>query len=510
VGSGRDSSDQTGAERTLAADLAASEARLTRALKAARMYSWELDLDGHLLSTSAGAAEICGFPPDRPFDPAMIARHMRPDDLVVMRARLAELREGRGDGHFRHEWRLEVPGGPVRWFRSTGEVLMANGGPRLYGVTQDVTDHKRLEEALLRARKLEGIGRLAAGVAHDFNNLITAILTSVSFLESGNQESAAEDLDIIRTAASRAGHLVQQLQRFAGKQHIELGDLDVNDVVLDLETVLHRLCGEHCRLELELEPELWPVRGDPGALGQVLIQLVANAAEALEGGGKVTITTANLALPADDDATAGDFVELAVCDDGLGLDDATRQHLFEPFFSTKEGGLGLGLASSYGIVEQHGGHIGVSGESARGTRIALRLPRAPDQVAHEPAPTTGTRETILLVEDEELLRRTVVRGLAQLGYDLLVAADGEEALEVAAEHHGPIDVLVTDLVMPGIGGAGLAAELLRTRPETKVIYVSGHTAEMVERRVGGEPGSFLAKPYTVETLVAKIRAAAGR
>jgi signal transduction histidine kinase len=378
---------------------------------------------------------------------------------------------------------------------------------------------ERTQKQLLQARKLEAIGRLAGGVAHDFNNLLTVIRNHVDFLsekfEAGTEE--AEDVSAIGEAVERATRITRQLLAFGRRNEGRPEVLDLNRVGTELTRGIGRLVGEHVAIELKLEPSIPPVRTDRAQLEQVFLNLLVNARDAMSEGGVVRLSTRHATLDdlADSDLPKdpAQFVALTVSDTGCGMDEATRARLFEPFFTTKGPGqgTGLGLATVYGIVEKHGGHISVQSTPGLGTTFTLLFPtaRRSSAVMEIPAQTRsgspGKTATILLVEDDAGLRRAALRTLTARGYTVLEARDGEEALQVAAGYAGEIELVVTDVVMPRLAGPKLVTELRLTR-KFKVIYVSGYTFDMLDPRAM-EDGYFLSKPFSPDELLGLIQLA---
>jgi two-component system, cell cycle sensor histidine kinase and response regulator CckA len=389
----------------------------------------------------------------------------------------------------------------------------------------DVTARRRLEEQYRQAQKMEAVGRLAGGVAHDFNNLLTVINgysdLLIDALPPG--DPTRNLLDEIRKAGERSAGLTRQLLAFSRKAVVAPRVLDLNALVVDLEGMLRRLVGEDVSLAVRTHPRLGVVRADAGQLEQVLMNLVVNARDAMPRGGRLTIETRNAEL-GEDYARAhagvrpGKYVMLAVSDTGHGIPPDVLPHLFEPFFTTKEPGrgTGLGLATVHGIVQQAGGHVGVYSEVGAGTTFKVYLPRLTDPaVGGVPAsavraPVGGT-ETVLLVEDEGGVRALSRHILRTAGYTVLEASDGAEAVRVARGHPGPIDLLVTDVVLPGLSGRELAERLAAIRPRMEVLYLSGYTDDAVVRHgVLEEHVHFLQKPFTPAALTHKVREALDR
>ena len=410
--------------------------------------------------------------------------------------------------------------------RKDGAILVVESNARrlpdgrLLGAVRDITERKRLEEQLRQAQKMEAVGRLAGGVAHDFNNVLTAIFGYADLLNEELPEGhqARQDLDEIRKAAQRASSLTRQLLAFSRQQVLQPMVLSLNDLVEDIQNMLVRLIGEDVQLRLGLSPSAGNVRADAGQIQQVLMNLVVNARDAMPTGGKLLVETANTELTeqyaeAHQPVAPGAYVMLAVSDTGSGMDAETKARIFEPFFTTKEKGrgTGLGLSTVYGIVKQSGGYVWVYSEPGRGTTFKIYLPRV-DEPAEPLAPPqreartlTGT-EIILLAEDDEMLRPLSKGLLERLGYRVLEAENAIRALALADAHAGPIHLLVADVVMPGGSGRELARRLAHSRPDTRVLYVSGYTDDAIVHHGMLEPGlNFLQKPFTPATLARKVR-----
>src|SRR5213596_3193080 len=373
-------------------------------------------------------------------------------------------------------------------------------------------DRRRLEQQLRASQRLEAVGRLAGGVAHDFNNVLTAVL----ILDTPPGAAKREELDIIREAATHAQDLIRQLLAFSSRQALKPVVLDLNHLVKNVGKMLRRLIGENIQLTTEPASELDTVCADPGQLEQVIVNLVVNARDAMPQGGRLTIATANvdvaeralsaMAVP------PGRYVVLRVTDTGTGMDAATLEWAFEPFFTTKPRGKGsgLGLATVYGIVRQSGGHVDVESTPGAGTTFRIYLPRvtAEAEAGVEDAAAAPARgaETVLVVEDDERVRALARKVLEQAGYRVLVAAGGKEALAAAEGHDGPIDVLMTDVVMPEMSGRTLTRRLAQRHPGLKVLYMSGYSDEDIAQHGVFEAGiPFLKKPFTPSLLTQKLR-----
>ena len=388
----------------------------------------------------------------------------------------------------------------------------------LLSLAQDITARKRLEDQLRQSQKMEAVGRLAGGVAHDFNNLLTIIngYSDLLLTRPDADESVLEPVKEIRTAGERATGLTRQLLGFSRQTMLQPEVLDLNLVVEDTGKMLRRLIGEDIRFTMALDPQLSRVKVDPGQLDQVLMNLAVNARDAMPKGGCLTIETANIRL-GDEDATRlecrpGRYVMLAITDTGVGMKPEVRARVFEPFFTTKEvgKGTGLGMAMVFGIVKQSGGGIAVDSEPGRGSTFRIYLPAVsePEARKNESGIKPGVRgtETILLVEDEDGVRRLALTTLKLHGYDVLAARDGEDALRVAGECHRTIHLLLTDVIMPNLSGPELAERIKRLRPGIKVLFMSGYTDDAVMRHgILQSEVCFIQKPYTPLGLVRKAR-----
>jgi PAS domain S-box-containing protein len=424
-----------------------------------------------------------------------------------------EIINRRRDGSFYNEHMTITP---VRDQR--GEIT------HFIAIKAEVTERKRLEQQLRQAQKMEAVGRLAGGVAHDFNNMLTIISGYSGLLieHPGIAEPLRGYVDEIRNASGRAASLTRQLLAFSRQQVLAPRVLDLNSVVSNIQKMLKRLIGEDIDLVTALGESLWPIMADPGQLEQVLMNLAVNARDAMPDGGVVTIETSNVKMDA---ASAqahfplkpGPYVLLTFSDTGVGMDAETQARIFEPFFTTKEvgKGTGLGLAMVYGIVKQSGGYIWVSSDVGKGTTFRIYLPRTEVEVVDpssgrgRPEALRGT-ETLLLAEDDDSVRELVRNVLRENGYKVLEASRGEEALELSELFAGKIDLLVTDVVMPQMNGRELARQLLNQRPQTKVLYISGYADNAVFYPGGLDAGgAFLQKPFTPEALTRKVREVLG-
>jgi PAS domain S-box-containing protein len=423
------------------------------------------------------------------------------------------------------EERITDTTGRVRWLHTVKRPIVGEDGrvTQVLGVATDITERRQLEAQLLQSQKMEAVGQLAGGVAHDFNNVLTAIkgFSELIALELGEHHAARGDVLEIIAAADRAAALTQQLLAFSRQQLLQPVVLSPNAVIESVSKMLLRLIGAEVRCETRLAGDLAPVLADPGQLEQVLINLAVNARDAMPSGGTLTIETANVRLGAEhasrlsgaEQIIPGEYVLLAVCDTGVGMNRATQARIFEPFFTTKDpgSGTGLGLSTVYGIVRQSGGYVGVESEPGRGTTMQVYLPRADGEVFVRSAktPEAGPRvasETILVVDDDTSVRSAIARILARAGYAVLTASCPREAEAMWAQHAGPIHLLMTDVMMPDMDGGELARKLLRTRAEARVLFTSGYTSETVIARGLITPDTnFIAKPFTIDAILRSVR-----
>jgi CheY-like chemotaxis protein len=366
---------------------------------------------------------------------------------------------------------------------------------------------------------MEAVGRLAGGVAHDFNNLLTVIISYTDLLleDLDRDDPKREDVTAVRKAAEGAAALTHQLLAFSRKQVLQPKVLDLNATVASTEKLLRRLIGEDIRLVAKLGSSLGRVKADPGQIEQVIMNLAVNARDARPAGGQLTIETADVAMDeayvrGHPTAEPGRYVMLAVSDTGIGMDEQTKAHIFEPFFTTKElgKGTGLGLATVYGIVKQSGGFIWLYSEPGQGTSFKIYLPLVEESAQRHAMPAVaklprGT-ETILVVEDAPAVRTVIRQVLERQGYTVLEAPNGEAAFALATKHHGPIHLLLTDVVMPGVNGRQLSEQLARPRPDMLVLFTSGYTDDSVVRHGILESGiAYLQKPFTPDGLARKVR-----
>jgi PAS domain S-box-containing protein len=472
--------------------------------------------EGRLLECNRAFARLLGYasPGEAMAHPGWWL-HDRPGSHAEFWARLR--REGSIVNHEGQARRKD--GTPVWVIQNVSLLADEDGEETILGTVFDVTERRRLEEQLLQSQKMEAVGRLAGGIAHDFNNLLTAIAGYSDLLlgELPANDSRRESAVEIREAGRRAAGLTQQLLAFSRRQVLEPRVLDLNAVIAGMEKMLRRVIGEDIELTTALDPDLWRTMADPGQIEQAIVNLAVNARDAMPRGGRLTLETGNVTL---DEKFAGIYatvqpgphVMLAVSDTGVGMDAALQSRLFEPFFTTKERGkgTGLGLSTTYGIVKQSGGSIWVYSEPGVGTTFKIYLPRCDEPLADHDSPPmpltprTGS-ETVLLVEDETEVRRLVERLLRMQGYAVISAASPAEAIG-AARASGKIDLLVTDVIMPGMNGREMAAVLASERPRMRVLYMSGYTDAAIAQQGILPPGTaFLSKPFTPDVLARKVR-----
>ncbi|MCC6877773.1 MAG: response regulator [Sandaracinaceae bacterium] len=438
---------------------------------------------------------LLGVSPDSPA-PSLsgLVERVHPDDRARFQTAVDRLSEG---GTIEIEHRVVRADGSAGWVRAVGKIV--SGTSRLVGVVLDLTAHRALQARLIQAQRLDSIGLLAGGIAHDFNNLLTIILgattRAMALAPSGTslQELLLEAIE----AAKRSVGLTSQLLAFARQREIEPRIVSVGELVSRMERLLRSALGSTVTLECTTE-ETWPVRADPHQLEQAILNLVVNARDAMPRGGRLRITASNEAIEPGGEVPAGRYVLLRVDDEGEGIAADVLPHVFEPFFTTKEhaGGTGLGLATVYGIVRQHEGHVRVESELGRGTRFEVRLPA----MASAPAPRATGPRTILVVEDEPHVRAVVVMTLKRFGYEVLEACDSTQALALVGSHPEPIDLLLSDVMLPRVTGPEIAARARALRPQMRVLFMSGYSEHSFDAGT-----QLLPKPFTPSVLAAKVR-----
>ncbi len=509
-------------------ELLDNQNRLLEAQKTAKIGDWSWQLEKNELVWSDETYRIFGQSPET-FHVTVesFEKAIHPDDYRAFLAeREAALNENRA---VNIEHRIVLPDNRIRWVHEISSVIKNETGEivKVTGTVQDITQRKKseaereeLQSQLLQSHKMESVGRLAGGVAHDFNNMLGVILGHVEFAfeKTGGNQDLYADLVEIKKAAQRSADLTKQLLTFARKQIIEPKVLDLNHTVENALSMLRRLIGEDIDLSWRPAGQLWPVKIDPSQVDQILANLCVNARDAISGVGKLTIETQIKTLDStfcEDHAECipGDYVMLAVTDNGCGMDRETRNNLFEPFFTTKDvgEGTGLGLAIIYGIVKQNNGFISVYSEPAQGTTFKIYLPRfhaaeEPPEKTQPEKPVPIGDETILLVEDEPAILRMTRMMLERKGYSVLAAGTPTEAVNTARAHAGSIHLLMTDVVMPEMNGADLAEKISAVYPEIKTLFMSGYTANVIAHQGVLDDGvAFIQKPFSINELAEKIR-----
>jgi two-component system cell cycle sensor histidine kinase/response regulator CckA len=498
-----------------------TEERMRFTLESAHIGVWDMDYLSGVLQWSNVLEEQYGLAPGT-FDGTFetFGERIHPDDRASVLEIIASSMKTGSDFTVLH--RTIKPDGTVRWLSGSGRTLLDDSGHplRAVGISQDVTERRVLEAQFQQAQKMEAVGRLAGGVAHDFNNLLTVILGFCELLLAGCDPDDARRSDIteIQKAGTRAARLTTQLLAFSRKQIIEPSLLDLNAILSDMRPMLGRLIREDVKIMLGLPPRLGCVKADRGQIEQVVLNLIVNAQDAMPSGGTLTIETANIDLDEHyaamhTEVTPGPHVALTVTDSGVGMSSDVMQHLFEPFFTTKpEGqGTGLGLATVHGIAARNGGSVNVYSEVGRGSSFKVYFPLAGHAatIADTPPPppprASEGGETVMVVEDAGGLRELTKRLLETQGYTVVTAGNAEEAVRLFDEHPS-IDVLLTDVVMPGPSGPELTKQLIARRPGLKVIYMSGYTDEAIVQHGVLQPGiAFLHKPFSSGALGRKIR-----
>jgi two-component system cell cycle sensor histidine kinase/response regulator CckA len=504
-----------------------SDARLRALIAALPDPVFVLDESGRIVEVMAGRPAPLAMPTSaadlrgQRLAEVTAPENTQPFDEAVSRALTAQQPQ-------RLAYEIELPTGK-HWFDAVivpfAEDSNPHGPGRVLFVPRDVTERHTLELDLRQAQKMDALGRLAGGIAHDFNNLLTAIMGYASLLTRslGRQGAAADDAEEILKASQRAALLTQQLLAFSRRQVVQMKPVALNDLVHDMQRMLERIIGEDVQLVADLDTSLPLVQSDPGQLQQVMLNLAVNARDAMPNGGTLTLRTRPIVLnqrqAGEPALRPGVYALLEVTDTGVGMDEATRVRVFEPFFTTKDrmGGTGLGLAMVYGIVRQAAGDVSVTSELGQGTTFRIFLPELPASALSAVEPVVPGNdvlprgnETILVVEDQPQIKELSCRMLREQGYDVLGTTDARQALEICARHDGPIHLLVTDMVMPRMGGAELAQAARPLRPEMKVLYMSGHTdSSAVHDGPPADRVPFLQKPFTPRELGSRVREALG-
>jgi two-component system, cell cycle sensor histidine kinase and response regulator CckA len=508
-------------ERKRAAEaLRESEERFRVTFEQAAVGIAHVAPNGQLLRVNQKYCDIVGYSPEE-----LLERRFQdityPDDLPANTAYVDGMLAGEIELHS-IEKRYVRKDGTLIWVNLTNALVYhPSGEPKYFiSVVQDITERKHLEGQFLQAQKMEAIGRLAGGIAHDFNNLLTVIIGYCDLLRNqlGDRNPICREINEIKKAGERAATLTAHLLAFSRRQVLQLEVIDLNTVVSDMEQLLCRLIGEDIRLTTTLDSELDLIKTDRGQLTQIIMNFAVNARDAMPEGGALTLETRNMYLGDEytrnhAEVQAGPYVLLRISDTGCGMAAETQPQVFEPFFTTKEQGrgTGLGLSTVYGIVKQHKGHISVDSAPGRGSTFKIYLPRFQGAVETITEPVmqqirTRATETVLLVEDDDQLRRLTFEILQGEGYTVLEADSGPEALLLSQRHAGPIQLMLTDIIMPGMNGHILAERLMSSRSDTVVLYMSGYAGASAGRQGSiGPDTSLVMKPFTPEQLLGKVR-----
>ncbi len=512
--------DDITANRLSEEALRASEERYRELFENANDFVFTTDLTGGFTSINKVGEKITGYSREETVQQKRSFMELAaPEHIATARSMI-----GRGvgaDGPTTHELEIVSKGGDRVVLEVGTRTIAQQGRPaEIQGIARDVTERKRLEEQLRQAQKMDAVGRLAGGVAHDFNNMLTAILgySDLLLAKLDRDQPLRRHVDEIRKAGERAASLTGQLLAFSRKQVIVPRVLSLNAVVANLDKMLRRLIGEDIEMVTYPAPDLGSIKVDSGQIDQVIMNLVVNARDAMPQGGKLTIETANAHL---DEAYArrqvnvkpGHYAMVAVSDTGCGMDAETQSHIFEPFFTTKAPGkgTGLGLATVYAIVQQSGGHLWLYSELGHGTTFKIYFPRVDERVEDVRPEGTITdtdrgSETLLLVEDQEEVRALAREVLQMLGYTVLVAGQGSEAIQLSNQLPGPIHLMLTDVVLPHMSGWELAERFGQARPEMKVLFMSGYTDKALARQGElTEDTPFIQKPFTPALLARRVR-----
>ncbi len=444
---------------------------------------------------------------------------IHPDDRDVVPKECNKSRQGEQPGS-PYSFRIHDKQGTLKWLELNHEPIKWNGRNAVLAFISDISARKRLESQFLQAQKMEAVGRLAGGIAHDFNNFLTVILGCTELLENEEFQkfTITSNVQAIREAAQKAATLTQNLLAFSRKQHLQPKAIDLNELVDGMDSIVNRLVGENIEIINKPSPELGFVHADANQLEQVILNLAVNSKDAMEEGGKFIIATENVhfseeSLKPRPEVPPGRYVMLSLSDTGSGMGEDVKSHLFEPFFTTKERGrgTGLGLASVYGIIKQSHGFIYVYSEPGRGTTFKLYFPRIDEKpvtssIRAAPEEHFGGRETVLVVEDEQQVLKIIESMLTRKGYTVVTASRGETAVALSKEAAGPIDLLVTDVGIPGMDGSKVWEAVKRFHPGIEVLFISGYPEDFVPLQdIGDGKRIFLQKPFGSDTLLRRIR-----
>ncbi len=498
-----------------------SEERWKFALEGSQDGVWDWDLVNDTLFFSCQWKEILGYSgEDVPFRIAQWRQKIHPDDREEVTRILQEHLDG-DSPYYHSEHRMQCRDGSYCWILDRGKVVTRNGDgtpARIIGTLSDISERKQLEEQLFQAQKMDSLGRLAGGVAHDLNNMLTPILGYAELLQSktGDGSPYHNDLHQIQEAALRARELTQQLLAFGRKQVLELRSFDLSGIITGYEKILRRTIRENIELEIITPDEPLPIRSDMAKVGQIIVNLAINAQDAMPEGGTLGITTSRVLVDHDNphmprELETGEYALIQVSDTGKGMDNDTLKYIFEPFYTTKKIGTGLGLSTVYGIVTQQNGSITVKSIPGKGTTFYVYLPisKSPlpaEETLEELPLQTDTKEIILVVEDEDTVRKLIVKILENNGYTVLDAHNGDTAIEIAREHGDKLDLLLTDVIMPGKNGIEVHNAISSFIKDIRVLYMSGYTYNVIaDYGVSEDAVNFIQKPVTVKMLTSKVR-----
>ena len=480
-----------------------------------------VDLEGRLMESNPALQEILGYS-EKELQNRVFTEFTHPDDLTADTNLYKELLEGKRD-HHQTEKRFIRKDGEIVWSLQNVSLVRASGGEPLFMIfmVEDITERKRLENHFLQSQKMETVGRLAGGISHDFNNILTVIkgYSQLLLSELNEDHPLRENLEEIKKATERAEDLTRQLLAFSRRQVMEMKVIGLNHLIKNLEKMLRRVIGEDIELTTVLTDDLGRIKTDPAQIEQVILNLAVNARDAMPSGGKLTLETTNVELDKDYAHThisvaPGRYVMLSVSDTGCGMTPEVKERIFEPFFTTKgQGkGTGLGLSTVYGIVKQSGGNIWVYSEPGEGTTFKIYIPRVEEEIDALPSQEEildlpKGNETVLLVEDDPSVWNLADRFLRGQGYKVLGATNGNEAIQIAQEHlKEKIHLLLTDMVMPQMGGKELVGRFKSLHPEIKVLFISGYTDSAITHHGLSEPDTaLLQKPFLLTSLAIKVR-----
>jgi PAS domain S-box-containing protein len=511
--------------RTAEQTVRAAQERLRLALEASSLGTWELDPQSGALQTDERLRAVFGFSRDAEITLAGSLDRIHPDDRRRIEQEISALMKGDGERDYHWTFRVVLPDGAVRWAAANGKALLSpvegragTGAFRIVGTVRDITREKQSEDSMRETQKLESLGLLAGGIAHDFNNLLTGVIGNASLLsdEFAPRTAQADMVQVLKDAADRMSRLTSQMLAYSGRGNFVIESVDLSKQVAQITGLVQASIPKNVQLRLALANDLPPIEVDVGQLQQVIMNLIINAAEAVTGSGAVEITTAtepvgDTELEANvtrQTAPPGDYVALTVADNGCGMDEQTCARIFDPFFTTKFTGRGLGLSSVLGIVRGHKGLLTVSSRSGEGTKFRVFFPMAGRPAEADPAPveTVVGEGAILVVDDEEIVRKTVQASLTKSGYRVLLAANGEEALRIFRKAPNSVDAVLLDMTMPVMGGEETLQRLREIQPDVIVVAMSGFDEGEAKSRFGGGIAAFVHKPFTASQIATAIDA----